>query len=40
MAMDGTEVLIRTVTGEEAAILKAWIGLLKAGGSLQTGRIP
>ncbi|TFZ55273.1 STAS domain-containing protein [Methylorubrum sp. Q1] len=39
MAMDGTEVLIKTVTSEEAAILDAWVALLKAGGALQTGRI-
>jgi rsbT co-antagonist protein RsbR len=39
MAMDGTEVLIKTVTREEAAILDAWVALLKAGGALQTGRI-
>lgn len=39
MAVDDTEVLIRTVTAEEAAILDAWVELLKAGGSLQTGRI-
>ena len=39
MAIDGIEVLMRAVTGEEAAILEAWIGLLRAGGSLQTGRI-
>lgn len=39
MGMDGTEALTRAVTGEEGAILEAWIGLLKASGSLQTGRI-
>ena len=39
MGMDGTEALIGAVTGEEEAILEAWIGLLKASGSLQTGRI-
>jgi rsbT co-antagonist protein RsbR len=39
MAMDGTEVLIKTVTREEAAILDAWVALLKVGGALQTGRI-
>ena len=39
MAMDGTELLIKTVTREEAAILDAWVALLKAGGALQTGRI-
>ena len=39
MATDGTEVLVRTVTHEEAAILEAWIGFLKAGTSLHTGRI-
>ncbi|CAO4144680.1 STAS domain-containing protein [Methylorubrum aminovorans] len=39
MATDGTGVLIRTVTDEEGAILEGWLGLLKAGGSLQTGRI-
>lgn len=39
MATDGTEVLIRIVTGEESAILSGWLGLLKAGGSLQSGRI-
>ena len=39
MATDGTEVLIRTVTDEEGAILEGWLGLLKAGGSLQSGRI-
>ena len=37
--MDGTEVLIKTVTREEAAILDAWVALLKVGGALQTGRI-
>lgn len=39
MAVDDIEVLTRTVTAEEAAILYAWVELLKAGGSLQTGRI-
>ncbi|WP_267427724.1 STAS domain-containing protein [Methylobacterium sp. GC_Met_2] len=39
MATDGTEVLIRTVTQEEAAVLDGWLGLLKTGGSLQSGRI-
>ncbi|MEG9500722.1 MAG: STAS domain-containing protein [Methylorubrum extorquens] len=39
MAMDGVGVLSRTVTEDEAAILGAWLGLLKEGGSMQTGRI-
>ena len=39
MAIDGIQVLVRTVTGDEAAILESWLGLLKSGGSLQTGRI-
>ncbi len=39
MAIDGIQVLGRTVTGDEAAILESWLALLKSGGSLQTGRI-
>lgn len=39
MAIDGTQVLVRTVNDDEAAILESWLGLLKSGGSLQTGRI-
>ncbi|MCJ2083812.1 STAS domain-containing protein [Methylobacterium sp. J-090] len=39
MAIDGTQVLVRTVTDDEAAILESWLTLLKSGGSLQTGRI-
>ena len=39
MAVDGVGVLGRTITEDEAGILDAWLGLLKAGGSLQTGRI-
>jgi rsbT co-antagonist protein RsbR len=39
MAMDGVEVLSRTVAEDEAGILNAWLTLLKEGGSMQTGRI-
>ncbi|NEU14780.1 STAS domain-containing protein [Methylobacterium sp. BTF04] len=39
MEIDGTQVLVRTITDEEPAILMAWLALLKEGGSLQTGRI-
>ena len=39
MAVDGVGVLSRTIAEDEAGILDAWLGLLKAGGSLQTGRI-
>ncbi|WP_407530780.1 STAS domain-containing protein [Methylobacterium oryzisoli] len=39
MATDGTKVLIKTVIGEERAILDGWLGLLKADGSLGSGRI-
>ena len=39
MAVDGTAALTQTVAAEEASIRAAWLTLLKAGGSLQTGRI-
>lgn len=39
MAVDGSEVLSRAVIAEEAVILDAWVKLLRASGSLQTGRI-
>ncbi|MCJ2050091.1 STAS domain-containing protein [Methylobacterium sp. J-070] len=39
MTMDGTEVLKRTVTEDEAAILGDWTGALRESGSLQSGRI-
>jgi rsbT co-antagonist protein RsbR len=39
MEIDGTQILARTITDEEDAILAAWLVLLKSGGSLQTGRI-
>jgi len=39
MAVEGTETLTETVKAEEASILAAWLSLLKASGSLQTGRI-
>jgi rsbT co-antagonist protein RsbR len=39
MEIDGTQILARTITDEEDAILAAWLALLKSGGSLQTGRI-
>ncbi|GJE52484.1 RsbT co-antagonist protein RsbRA [Methylobacterium tardum] len=39
MAMDGVGVLSRTVAEDEAGILDAWLGHLKEGGSMQTGRI-
>ncbi|MGE8128529.1 STAS domain-containing protein [Methylobacterium sp. NPDC080182] len=37
--MDGVEVLIRTLTEDEAAILEAWNISLRKGTSLQSGRI-
>jgi rsbT co-antagonist protein RsbR len=39
MTMDGTEVLKRTMTEDEAAILDGWIASLRDSGSLQSGRI-
>ncbi|SEI07645.1 STAS domain-containing protein [Methylobacterium sp. 13MFTsu3.1M2] len=39
MRMDGVEVLIRTLTEDEAAILEAWNISLRKGTSLQSGRI-
>ncbi|MCJ2014176.1 STAS domain-containing protein [Methylobacterium sp. J-076] len=39
MTMDGTEVLKRAVTEDEAAILGDWTGALRESGSLQSGRI-
>ncbi|MCE4226505.1 STAS domain-containing protein [Methylobacterium sp. C25] len=39
MSMDGAEVLSRTVTQDEAAILEAWLASLREGASLQSGRI-
>lgn len=39
MTVDGVGVLTETVTAEEASILTAWLSLLKADGSIQTGRI-
>ncbi|MCJ2088514.1 STAS domain-containing protein [Methylobacterium sp. E-005] len=39
MTMDGTEVLKRTVTEDEAAILVGWTAALRDSGSLQSGRI-
>jgi rsbT co-antagonist protein RsbR len=39
MTVDGAGVLTETVTAEEASILTAWLSLLKADGSIQTGRI-
>ncbi|WP_267425932.1 STAS domain-containing protein [Methylobacterium sp. GC_Met_2] len=39
MGTDGSEVLTRTVAGEADTILREWLGLLRAGSSLQSGRI-
>ena len=39
MAIDGTQDLVRLITGEEPKILEAWLALLKRGDSLQSGRI-
>ncbi|MCJ2019992.1 STAS domain-containing protein [Methylobacterium sp. E-065] len=39
MTMDGTEVLTRTVTEDEATILDGWTGALRESASLQGGRI-
>lgn len=39
MAVEGTGTLTKAMAAEEAPILAAWLSLLKASGSLQTGRI-
>jgi rsbT co-antagonist protein RsbR len=39
MSMDGAEVLTRTLTEDEAAILDAWNAALREGTSLRSGRI-
>ncbi len=39
MTTDGAEVLSKTVTQDEAAILDAWNAALREGTSLQSGRI-
>ncbi|GJD94504.1 STAS domain-containing protein [Methylobacterium iners] len=39
MANEGTGALVRVVSEEEGTILTEWLGLLKSGGALQTGRI-
>jgi rsbT co-antagonist protein RsbR len=39
MAAEGTKILAQVVTENETSILEAWIGFLKVGGSLQSGRI-
>ncbi|POR42192.1 STAS domain-containing protein [Methylobacterium sp. V23] len=39
MALDGVEVLIRTIADDGAAILDGWLASLREGSSLQSGRI-
>ena len=39
MANEGTGALVPTVSEDEDAILSEWLGVLKSGGALQTGRI-